>query len=477
MGHGAHILIISFPAQGHINPTLQFAKRLIRLGAAVTFAATLFTQRQISKSSSTVAEGLTITTFSDGHDDGFKYKSADDIRRYMSDLKRKSSEKLRDIITTNADQGSPVTCLVYALLLPWASEVARSFDIPFALLWIQPATVLDIYYSYFNNYGDAIRETANNPSGYIDLPGLPRLSGHDLPSFFLPTSSPAHSPFLSLFEDQILALDNEKNPKVLVNTFDKLEPDALKAIEKYNMVGIGPLIPSAFLDQNDLSDRSFGADFFQQSMDCVEWLNSKPKSSVVYISFGSILELPQDQTEEIAYGLLKSERPFLWVLREKREENEEEDKYTISCIEELKQKGMIVPWCSQLEVLSHPSLGCFITHCGWNSTLESLASGMPVVAFPQWTDQATNAKLIEDIWNTGVRVRVRKETKMNDCKEIVDREEVKRCIEMVMADEEKSEELRRNARKWKDLAREAMMDGGTSDINLKEFLKEAGVAS
>ncbi|KAI8010908.1 UDP-glycosyltransferase 75C1 [Camellia lanceoleosa] len=129
---------------------------------------------------------------------------------------------------------------------------------------------------------------------------------------------------------------------------------------------------------------------------------------------------------------------------------------------------MIVPWCSQLEVLSHPSLGYFVTHCGWNSTLESLASGVPVVAFPYWSDQRTNAKMLTEVWKTGVRVRANEEG-------IVESEEVKRCIEEVMGGEEIGQEIRRNAKKWKELTREAVKEGGSSDMNLKAFAEEIGV--
>ena len=163
--------------------------------------------------------------------------------------------------------------------------------------------------------------------------------------------------------------------------------------------------------------------------------------------------------EEIAIGLIKSNRPFLWVIRKKEDEKDEE----LSCMEELEQLGMIVPWCSQLEVLSNAALGCFVTHCGWNSTLESLVSGVPVVAFPKWTDQGTNAKLIEDVWRTGVRVKGNEEG-------FVDGDEISRCLDMVMG----GEEYRRNAKKWRDLAREAMKEGGSSEKNLKTFVEEIG---
>lgn len=254
---------------------------------------------------------------------------------------------------------------------------------------------------------------------------------------------------------------------MLVNTFDALEAEALRAVDKLNLIGIGPLFPSAYLDGNDLSDTSFGGDQFQGSRDYVDWLNSKPQSSVIYVSFGTLVMLSKQQMEEIARGLLESRRPFLWVIRPKLENGveEKEKNMILSNIEEIEREGMIVPWCSQVEVLCHPSVGCFVTHCGWNSTLESLVAGVPVVTFPQWSDQGTNAKLIEDVWGTGVRMRV------NDGEGMVESEELERCLEMVMGGE-RGEEMRRNALKWKILAREAVKEGGSSDRNLQAFLEE-----
>ncbi|KAI8010913.1 hypothetical protein LOK49_LG06G02304 [Camellia lanceoleosa] len=460
MVHG-HILLLTFPAQGHINPCLQFAKRLLSMGVHVTFTTSLSAQRRMTADT---PEGLKFVTFSDGYDDGFK--PGDDSQHFFSQMKKNSSQIIRDIISTSSDEGHPVTCLVYTFLHPWAAAVARDCHVPFTLLWIQPAAVLDIYYYYYKGYEEDIVKNHNDPSWSLELPGLPRLYSHDLPSFVIPSSS--NAPAMLTIKELVDTLDEETNPKVLVNTCDALEPEALKAIQNYNLIGIGPLIPSAFLDGQDPSDTSFGGDLFQKSREYIEWLNSKPQSSVVYVSFGTMIVLPKQQKEEIARGLLESHRPFLWVMRPEEsrgKEKEEEDEDALSCMEELEQQGMIVPWCSQLEVLSHPSLGCFVTHCGWNSTLESLASGVPVVAVPRWSDQGTNAKMMAEVWGTGVRAKANEEG-------IVESEEVKRCIEEVMGGEERGEEMKRNAKKWKELTREAVKEGGSSDLNLKAFVKE-----
>ncbi|KAK9141019.1 hypothetical protein Scep_010700 [Stephania cephalantha] len=277
-----------------------------------------------------------------------------------------------------------------------------------------------------------------------------------------------------MFEEQFQGLNQEDyKPRVLINSFDALESDALKALDgKVDIKAIGPLVPSAFLAGNDPSDTHFGADLFEPSnINYSQWLNSKDEASVVYVSFGSLVVLKRRQVEEIARGLIEIRRPFLWVFRAQEigeGEEQGEIKSLIDGINREEQQGLIVPWCSQIEVLSHSSVGCFVSHCGWNSTLESLVVGIPVVAFPQWTDQGTNAKLIEDVWRTGVRVKVSKEEE-----NLVESEEIKRCVEMAMG-KERGAEMRQNAEKWKDLARKAVGIGGSSERNLMEFLKEMG---
>ncbi|KAL6343179.1 hypothetical protein AAG906_020977 [Vitis piasezkii] len=414
-----HFIVITYPAQGHINPSLQLAKRLIRAGAHVTFVTSTYASERMAKTPT--MDGLKFVTFPDGCDSGLKQSDA--LQGFMSELERLGSQALTDLLIASANEGRPVACIIYGILIPWVAEVAHSLHIPSALFWSQPVSVFNIYYYYFCGYGEVIRKKVSDSSPSIELPGLPLLSSRDIPCFLLPSNANEYNFVLSAFQKHL----------------EMLHREALRAVNP--------------------SDTSFGGDLFRRSKDYIGWLNSKPESSVIYVSFGSLAVLSKQQSEEIARGLLDSGRPFLWVIRakEKGEEEKEEDK--LSCYAELEQQGMIVPWCSQVEVLSNPSLGCFVTHCGWNSTLESLASGVPVVAFPQWTDQSTNAKLAEDVWKTGVRVTVNQEG-------IVEADEIKRCLELAMGDGEEAKEMRRNAKKWKGLAREAVMEGGSSDKNL-----------
>ena len=444
----SHYVIVTYPAQGHINPALLFAERLIRLGVHVTFFTTIGAHRR-NMIKSPPPDGLSFATFSDGYDDGVV--PVDDRDKQWDQLKHNGSKALANLIVSTANK----QCIVYTMLLHWAADVARELHLPSALLWIQPAMVLDICYYYYNGFADVIGNNSDDrPSCSIQLPGLPLLlATHDLPSFLL--AAFAHP----IFQAQIEALEKESIPRVLVNTFDALEPEALKAFEKLNLVAVGPLVPNAILG---------GRDPCNGSNDYIEWLNSKSESSVIYVSFGSILVLNKQQMEEIARGLLDCGRPFLWVIRAKESGEEEKEEEKLSCREELEQMGMIVPWCSQVEVLSHPSLRCFVTHCGWDSTLESLVSGVPMIAFPHRLDQGTVAKLIEDVWKTGVRVMVNKDG-------IFEGDEIRRCLELVVGDGERGEAIRMNAKKWKELAMEAANEVGSSSYNnIKAFVDEIG---
>ncbi|XP_052206935.1 UDP-glycosyltransferase 75C1-like [Diospyros lotus] len=419
-----HILHLTFPAQGSINPSLQFAINLAKMGVKVTVLGSLFAHRRMSEACSS-ADGLTLRAFSDGYDDGFKLSDGDP-ERFLSQFETRGSEALAEVIAASSATGSPVTALVYTMNMSWAVKVADSFRIPSVVLWIQPATVLGIYFYFFHGHG-AIRELGNYPSSSVQLPGLPKLSGRDLPSFHDPSSldSVTFSFALQRFKEQIEALDADPNPKILVNTFDRLESEALRAVQGLNLVPIGPLIPSSFLSGRESrghhpSDTSY-----------LDWLDLKPESTVVYVSFRTIAVVSEKQIEEMATGLLSTNRPFLWATRT-----------PVSHREELEEKGMIVPWCSQTEVLSNPSLGCFVSHCGWNSTLESLVACVPVVGVPQLTDQPTIAKLVEDEFKTGVRARANEDG-------VFEGAEIKRCVEMVLGGDEKGGELKRNAEKWK----------------------------
>ncbi|KAG6431471.1 hypothetical protein SASPL_109550 [Salvia splendens] len=191
------------------------------------------------------------------------------------------------------------------------------------------------------------------------------------------------------------------------------------------------------------------------------WTRSKRLDSVVYIAFGSLVVLSNEQKVEILQGLVESKRPFLWVVRSL---DSEEDEVKNMFEEEIRNcDGMIVTWCSQTEVLGHKSIGCFVTHCGWNSTLEALVSGVPLIGCPHYSDQTTNAKLVEEVWGNGVRARMNGEVVMK-------REELGKCLDVVMGEGERGKEIRKRAWLLRGMAMDAVKDGGSTYNNLRKVM-------
>ncbi|KAL6191312.1 hypothetical protein ACLB2K_037703 [Fragaria x ananassa] len=215
-------LLVTFPAQGHINPSLQFVKRLIRTtDADVTFVTALSAHRRIDNGSS-MPRGLTFAPFSDGYDDGFKPGDID-IHHYMSELRRRGSQAIADIVMSSANEGRPYTCIVYTILLSWVAKVASELQLPAALVWIQPATVRFDFDFERKVLAEAEKETSNwsklgldnllpqvivfsiltRPIRVIELPGLPLpLKSRDLPSFMVDSDSNPYDFALPLFEEQ-----------------------------------------------------------------------------------------------------------------------------------------------------------------------------------------------------------------------------------------------------------------------------------
>ncbi|XP_043809706.1 UDP-glycosyltransferase 74E2-like [Manihot esculenta] len=291
--------------------------------------------------------------------------------------------------------------------------------------------------------------------GVVSLPSLPELEFNDLPSFVNGAGS-----YPAIYDLVFSRFSNIDDADWLFwNTFNGLEEEVVNWMaSKWPIKPIGPTIPSMFLDKRLEDDKEYGLSLFKPNSDaCMEWLDSKEPDSVVYVSFGSLAALGEVQMAELAWGLKRSNTSFLWVVREP-----EKEKLPNNFIEETKEMGLVVTWSPQLEVLAHKSVGCFITHCGWNSTLEALSLGVPMVAMPQWTDQPTNAKFVSDIWKVGIRVKVDEEG-------IVTQKEIERCIREVM-EREISNEMVKNSEKWKKLACMAVDDGGSSDKNIEEFV-------
>ncbi|KAI4327402.1 hypothetical protein L6164_019869 [Bauhinia variegata] len=337
-------------------------------------------------------------------------------------------------------------------------DVADDHGIHCALLWIQCCAIYSIYYRYFKNIDNF--PNLEDPNESVQLPGMPVLEVRDLPSFMLPSSPPIFAEvLLKLFRD----LDKKVN-WVLGSSFYEIEEDIVKSMASLTPIyPIGPLVSPFLLGEKE--NDVVNVDMWNAEDSCLEWLDNKPPSSVIYISFGSILVLSQKQIDNIAMALKNSNKAFLWVIKPAEEGSEGNGGVLRSdFLEETKGNGLVVKWCPQEKVLMHPAIACFVTHCGWNSTLETLVTGVPVIAHPEWTDQPTNAKLLVNAFKVGVKINFDEDGTAST-------QEMERCIREIM-EGPRAAEIKNRARELKEAAKKALEDGGSSARNINQFISE-----
>nr|KYP49713.1 Hydroquinone glucosyltransferase [Cajanus cajan] len=250
---------------------------------------------------------------------------------------------------------------------------------------------------------------------------------------------------------------------IIINTFLEMEPDAIRALGEYGdgknkLYPVGPITQKGSSNEADESDK------------CLRWLDKQPPCSVLYVSFGSGGTLSQQQINELACGLELSCQRFLWVLRAPSNsassaylEAAKEDPLQFlpsGFLERTKEKGLVVPlWAPQVQVLSHNSVGGFLTHCGWNSILESVQEGVPLIAWPLYAEQKMIAVLLTD----GFKVALR--PKLND-EGIVEKEEIAKVVKCLMEGEE-GKGMCERMRNLKDFATNALKDGSSAQTLLQ----------
>lgn len=219
----------------------------------------------------------------------------------------------------------------------------------------------------------------------------------DLPSF-IRTTDP--NDFMTQFAIQETQRAT-KASAIILNIFDELEHDAVSALSSMfpPIFTIGHLqLLLQHIPQKG-SENIF-TNLWKEESQCIEWLNSKPPNSVVYVNFGSITVMTPQQMVEFAWGLANSEKTFLWIIRPDLVEGEAAV-LPAEFVEATKERGLLASWCQQEEVLKHPAIGGFLTHNGWNSTIESVCSGVPMVCWPFFAEQQTNCRYVWSEWELG----------------------------------------------------------------------------
>ena len=239
---------------------------------------------------------------------------------------------------------------------------------------------------------------------------------------------------------------------VICNSVYEFEPGAFDYAPQIRP--IGPLLA------RNRGGHSAG-NFWHEDSACLQWLDQQEPNSVIYIAFGSFTVFNQTQFQELALGLELSKRPFLWVVRPDITSSDQSvDSYLERFQKRVANQGRIVGWAPQQKVLSHPSVGCFLSHCGWNSTLEGVSNGLPFLCWPYFADQLLNESYICDVWKIGLKFD-------RDENGIITRHEIKNKIEQVMNDNK----FKVRSLELKEKAMSTVEEGGNSSNNFKTLVE------
>ncbi|KAK3009708.1 hypothetical protein RJ639_013757 [Escallonia herrerae] len=435
---GYHIVAMPYPGRGHINPMINLCTFLAsKRGINITIVLTEEWLGLIG-----LAPGApTIRLRTIPNVIPSEINRGDDFAGFIEAVFTKMEAPFDQLL---GQLDLPASCIVADMVLPWMKSVGSRRNIPVVSLWpAAPSSFLAFYHSHLlAARGKHPKEDlpAERKEDIIDDP--PRVSS-------VVKDTRIQNLMLKAFSYAT------KGQGLIFTSFYELEPHTINSLTAelhIPIYTIGPAIP--YLSLKDPSSMSIPI----YDEECFKWLDLQPEASVLYVSMGSFLSASNEQMHELSNGLSASGFRYLWVARDE----------AMSLPESCGTNGLVVPWCEQLRVLCHSSVGGFLTHCGWNSTMESIYAGIPMLTFPLAADQHHNCELIVEGWKIGL------ELKSNvGADNVVGREEISNNVKRLMDQNgEEGKQLRRRAKELQETCQRAIEKGGSTDCNSNAFFED-----
>ncbi|KAJ8750129.1 hypothetical protein K2173_014044 [Erythroxylum novogranatense] len=382
-----HVVLLPSAGVGHLAPFLRLAASLTTHGVQVTVITPHPTV--------SLAESQTLSHFFTSFPkitqkhlnllpvDHKQSSNADDPFFHHIQVIRQSSSLLLPLLSSLSP---PASALVTDMSLVAAViPITQVLNLPNYVFFTSSAKMLALFLSYHTIFGS--KHTSDlGRSEVIKIPGLEPIPKSWIPPPLLQDKDNLFK--ISFFEDGKKMTDSSG---ILVNTSEGFEQETLRKLKEGEVVeglptvlAVGPLPPC-----------NLGR--------CVPlaWLEGQPARSVVYVSFGSRMGMSREQIREVGDGLVRSGSRFIWVVKEKRVDVEDDEDLDQVLGDELmdrvRMKGQVLRWSNQVDILSSPAVGAFVSHCGWNSVIEAFWYGVPILAWPQHGDQKINAEIVERI--------------------------------------------------------------------------------
>ncbi|KAI9402655.1 hypothetical protein POPTR_001G303000v4 [Populus trichocarpa] len=476
LGHQLHIFFLPFFAHGHMIPSVDMAKLFASRGIKTTIITTPLNAPFFSKTIQKTKElgfDINILTIKfpaaeAGLPEGYENTDAfifSENAREMTIKFIKATTFLQEPFEKVLQECHP-DCIVADVFFPWATDAAAKFGIP--RLVFHGTSNFALSASECVRLYEPHKKVSSDSEPFVvpDLPGDIKLTKKQLPDDVRENVENDFSKFLKASKEAEL-----RSFGVVVNSFYELEPayaDYYKKVLGRRAWNVGP-VSLCNRDTEDKAGR--GKETSIDHHECLKWLDSKKPNSVVYICFGSTTNFSDSQLKEIAAGLEASGQQFIWVVRRNKKGQEDKEDWLPEGFEErMEGVGLIIRgWAPQVLILDHEAIGAFVTHCGWNSTLEGITAGKPMVTWPIFAEQFYNEKLVTDVLKTGVGVGVKEWFRVHG--DHVKSEAVEKTITQIMVGEE-AEEMRSRAKKLGETARKAVEEGGSSYSDFNALIEE-----
>ncbi|KAJ3688947.1 hypothetical protein LUZ61_018111 [Rhynchospora tenuis] len=466
----AHVVLFPLPAQGHMSPFLSLATRLhhYRPGLTITLVSTPHNINSI-RSSLPPDSGLnlhSLPVYPVDHGLPAGAESTADLPVELYIIFFKAIESLHSAFdefisshVSNASNSAPL-CIVSDYFCSWTVDIARKHKVIHATFITLSAFGGAVFFSLWLNHPHKLTERDPFP-----LPEYPEVLIHRSQVSQYMLASDGTDEGSQFFQRQLMFMNNTN--AVMVNTVEEFEPLGLSMLRKTLKFPIWPISPPLAPVGQPSSSKS------DEETEIMTFLDSRPPASVLYISFGSQYTIQPGQMMQLAQGLEGSGCAFIWVIRPPigfDPKGEFKDVWLPHGFKHRikpKHMGLLVHgWAPQLKILSHISTGAFLSHCGWNSILESMFYGVPIIAWPVCGEQFYNSMMVVEL---GMGIELARGV-MDSSMPV--KEKVEEVVELVMGSNAKGLEIRERAKECRDVMKKAWNEeGGSSMKSLLEFFK------
>ncbi|KAI3936002.1 hypothetical protein MKW92_047914 [Papaver armeniacum] len=456
-----HVAVIPFMAKGHTIPILHLVRLLVSRGVAVTIFTTHGNSPYIRQFITGTEASVIDLSFpqnvhpelQQGVESTDKFPSMSLFVPFVTATKLMQPEFDRVLESLYPR----VSCIISDGFFPWTLQSATKLGVPRLVFYGMSNYVGAVFHVLSKDQSLMDRNSDDEP---FSLPAFPwiKLTRNDFESSV--TNPDIDGPHFQFMMEVFAATRNSNG--IIVNSFCELEPKFLEYCNREKTPKAWCVGPLCLAEPPKVA----GEPLQKPASTTLEWLDEllAKGRSVLYVAFGSQADISTEQLQEIANGLEKSMINFLWVVRSSKCDEIVDEEFK----ERVKDSGLVVTeWVDQVAILNHQSVSGFMSHCGWNSVMESICASVPILAWPMMAEQHLNARMVVEELGIGIRVLAEN----GSVRGFVTSECIEKQVRELM-EGENAKEMKKKVKQLSEEARRAMEEGGSSWFTLDQLINE-----